>query len=76
MKIEVNHQFKFAYIWLTNDEGSDEKIRVELQPLIDEYKEKKYKFVIYFSGKQELLELTKSLLKHNKNLVCNIQEDR
>ena len=56
MKIEVNHQFKFAYIWLTNDEGSDEKIRVELQPLIDEYKEKKYKFVIYFSGKQELLE--------------------
>ncbi len=68
MKIEVNDQFKFASVWLTNEEKNNPEVREKLLPLMMEYKEKKYKFVIYESGIRDLLEQTKGLLSHNKNL--------
>lgn len=71
MNIEVNEEFKFAVVWLTNEEKENQQMRESLKPLIAEYKQKKYKFVIMESGKQNLLELTKGLLIHNKNLVIN-----
>lgn len=71
MNVEVNDEFKFAVVWLTNEEKENQKIRENLKPLMTEYKQKKYKFVIMESGKQSLLELTKDLLNHNKNLVIN-----
>ena len=71
MKIEVNHQFKFAYVWLTQEEGRDQKIKEDLQPIIDAYKSQKYKFVCFISGNQDLIELTKGLLSLNKNLGVN-----
>lgn len=71
MKVEVNDKFKFACVWLTKEEKNNEKIKINLDALIQEYKEKKYKFVIFESGEKDLLELTKSLLSHNKNLVTS-----
>lgn len=71
MKVEVNERFKFACVWLTNEEKDDEQVREKLLPLMAEYKAKKYKFVIYESGSRDLLEQTKGLLSHNKNLMAN-----
>ena len=71
MNIEVNDEFKFAVVWLTNEEKENQQMRENLKPLMAEYKQRKYKFVIMESGKQDLLELTKGLLNHNKNLVVN-----
>lgn len=68
MKVEVNERFKFACVWLTNEEKEDQQIRESLKPLMAEYKKRKYKFVIYESGDRDLLEQTKGLLSHNKNL--------
>lgn len=68
MKVEVNDRFRFASVWLTNEEKEDSQVREKLLPIIAEYKAKKYKFVIYESGSRDLLEQTQSLLSHNKNL--------
>lgn len=71
MKVEVNDQFRFAFVWLTNEEKNDQQIRESLQPLMTEYKSKKYKLVVFESGSRDLLEQTKGLLSHNKNLRAN-----
>lgn len=71
MQIEINEEFKFASIWLTNDEADDPCIMDNLKPIIEKFREKKYKFVIFYSGKRDLLNMTKDLLKHNKNLTAN-----
>lgn len=68
MQVEENEQFKFASVWLTNEEKDNADIINSLQPLIEKYKKMKYKFVIFQSGKQNLLDVTKDLLAHNKNL--------
>lgn len=68
MQVEVNEQFKFASVWLTNEEKDNADIINSLQPFIEKYKKMKYKFVVFQSGKQNLLDLTKDLLAHNKNL--------
>lgn len=71
MNIELNDEFKFAVVWLTNEEKENQQMYDSLKPLMAEYKQRKYKFIIMESGKQDLLELTKGLLNHNKNLVIN-----
>ena len=70
MKVEVNDRFRFACVWLTNEEKENQQIREKLLPLMAEYKAKKYKFVVYESGNGDLLEQTKELLSHNKNIAC------
>ena len=69
MEVEVNDRFRFASVWLTNEEKDNPQVREKLQPLMD--KEMKYKFVIFESGSRDLLEQTKGLLSHNKSLVAN-----
>lgn len=76
MQIEVNEQFKFASVWLTNDEKNDADIMESLQPVIQKYREMKYRFVVFQSGTQNLLELTQGLLAHNKNLAQNNPNDK
>lgn len=71
MNIDVNDEFKFAIVWLTNEEKENQNIQDSIKSIMAEYRQKNYKFVIMESGRQDLLELTKSLLNHNKNLVVN-----
>lgn len=70
MQLEVNDKFRFVSIWLTNEEESErDRYIQELQEQIDDYRSKKYKFVVYYSGTGDLLQLTGDLLSHNKNLI-------
>ena len=71
MKVEVFDSLKFACVWLTKEESENQEIKESLKPLMAEYKAKKYKFVVYHSGKSNLVEQTKDLLRHNKNLALN-----
>ncbi|MCI8785562.1 MAG: hypothetical protein HFI84_02750 [Eubacterium sp.] len=75
MQVEVNEQFKFASVWLTNEEKDNADIIDSLQPLMEKYKKMKYRFVVFQSGGQNLLDLTKDLLAHNKNLDKNSTDD-
>ena len=60
----VHDDEKYVEIWLTNAESQDTVLREGLKPLFKEYKQKKYRVVIFSSGKGDLLTLTKDLLKH------------
>ena len=66
--IEVNSVFMFACVYLTSEEEADLETEVKLAPLIQKYRSMKYKFIVMHSGKEDLLELTKALLSHNKNI--------
>ena len=68
MNVTVNTQFKFASVWLTKQEQNDPNIEEEIDKLAKKCKSQKYKFIVYKSGKRDLVELTKGLLAHNKNL--------
>lgn len=64
----VHDDMKLVEIWLTKAESEDEAVNRELEPLYAEYKKKKYRVVVFRSGKGDMLELTKDLLKHNLEL--------
>lgn len=64
----VHDDMKLVEIWLTKAESEDEAVNRELEPLYAEYKKKKYRVVIFSSGKGDMLEFTKDLLKHNLEL--------
>lgn len=70
MQIDINTDFKFASVWLTKDEIDNQEIMNSLEPYIADFRARNYKFVIYQSGKEDMVELTKALLKHNKNLAA------
>ena len=69
----VHDDEKYVEIWLTNAEAQDTVLREGLKPLFKEYKQKKYRVVIFSSGKGDLLTLTKDLLKHT--LVVNVRKE-
>ena len=64
----VHDDMKLVEIWLTKAESDDDVFRRKLEPIFAEYKKKKYRVVIFSSGKGDMLELTKDLLKHNLEL--------
>ena len=64
----VHNDMKLVEIWLTKAESDDDAFRRKLEPIFAEYKKKKYRVVVFSSGKGDMLELTKDLLKHNLEL--------
>jgi len=66
MEICVKDSLKIVEVWLTNVEQGDAALRKSLQPLFDEYKQKKYKVAVFESGRGDLLYNTAGLLLHNR----------
>ena len=64
----VHDDMKLVEIWLTKAESDDDVFRRKLEPIFAEYKKKKYRVVVFSSGKGDILEFTKDLLKHNLEL--------
>ena len=64
----VHDDMKLVEIWLTKAESDDDAFRRKLEPIFAEYKKKKYRVAVFSSGKGDMLELTKDLLKHNLEL--------
>ena len=60
----VHDDMKLVEIWLTKAESDDDVFRRKLESIFAEYKKKKYRVVVFSSGKGDMLELTKDLLKH------------
>jgi len=66
MEICVKDSLKIVEIWLTNAEQGNAALRKSLQPLFDEYKQKKYKVAVFESGHGDLVDATAGLLLHNR----------
>ena len=65
MEMNVHDEAKYISIWLTRDEAANSELREKLKPLYAEYKQRKYRVVVFESGRGDLAILTQDLLKHN-----------
>ena len=76
MRIHMDEEKRIAEIWLTKAESDDPAVEARLKPFYKECKDHKYLAVVYRSGKESLLETTKDLLRHNRNLDVHPQPVR
>ena len=76
MRIHMDEEKRIAEIWLTKAESDDPAVEARLKPFYKECKDHKYLAVVYRSGRESLLESTKDLLRHNRNLDVHPQPVR
>ena len=76
MRIHMDEEKRIAEIWLTKAESDDPAVEARLKPFYKECKDHKYMAVVYRSGRESLLETTKDLLRHNRNLDVHPQPVR
>ena len=76
MRIHMDEEKKIAEIWLTRAESDDPAVEARLKPFYKKCKDHKYLAVVYRSGRESLLETTKDLLRHNRNLDVHPQPVR
>ena len=70
MMLEVCEKNRIVYYWLTCEEKADEDLQNELQVKYKEWKQKAYKVCTFVSGGGNLVDLTKELLIHNKQVLA------
>ena len=68
IELIIHHEQKYVSVWLTKAEASDLNLRESMKDLYQEYKKKKYRVVVFESGRGDLPTLTRDLLKHNIEL--------
>jgi hypothetical protein len=66
----VCEEKKIAYYWLSKEEKENHELRQSLRPEYGEWKKKGYKVCVFLSGKENIVELTKELLIHNKEVLA------
>ena len=76
MRIHMDEEKRIAEIWLTKAESDDPAVDARLKPFYKECNDHKYLAVVYRSGRESLLETTKDLLRHNRNLDVHPQPVR
>ena len=76
MRIHMDEEKRIAEIWLTKAESDDPAVEARLKPFYKECKDHKCLAVVYRSGRESLLETTKDLLRHNRNLDVHPQPVR
>ena len=68
IELNIHDEQKYVSVWLTKAEATDPTLRESLKSLYSEYKQKKYRVVVFESGRGDLPTLTRDLLKHNIEL--------
>ena len=68
IELNIHNDQKYVSVWLTKAESADPALKESLKSLYSEYKQKKYRVVVFESGRGDLPTLTRDLLKHNIEL--------
>lgn len=68
MRISVSEEPKLVCFWFGNDEQPDAEN--DFSSINIEYRNNGYKTVVFRSGKGDLVENTKQLLLHNKEIIA------
>jgi hypothetical protein len=66
MEVIVDDKFKIVEVWLTKAESSSEEVKNDLKPIYEEYAKRKYKTVVFHSGKGSLEDNVETLVRRNK----------
>ena len=69
MKIEVLDKEKMVCVWLSHADQENPAIQERLKPLYREYRQKKYFVSVFYSGKDDLEEMTRELLLYNRKII-------
>ena len=69
MQISIDNKVKYISVWLSHQDINDPSTELEINKLVEEYKPKKYRVVVFESGNRDLLECTADLLVHNKGVA-------
>lgn len=68
MQISIDNKVKYISVWLTHQDMDNPDTECEIKKIIEDYRSKKYKVVVFKSGNRDLFECTVDLLKYNKNI--------
>ncbi len=69
MKVEVFDDKKLVCVWLSHKDQNNPSLQERLKPLYREYKQKKYFISVFFSGHEDMEELTRDLLQYNRKKI-------
>ena len=69
MTLEICEKTRIAYYWLTREEDEN-GTKEMLKPAFVKWKTEGYKVCVFISGTGNLVDLTKELLIHNKELAA------
>lgn len=72
MQIDVSHQTKLTTIWLTRTEQQDPTIKVQLDKIYADCRNKKYTVAVFHSGSNDLYRQTSGLLCYNRRRSAQI----
>ena len=75
MKCEIIIEKKLFCIWLNRNESAAPEVPVLLKPLYQKYKAINYTVVVFRSGNQDLLKLSSELLRYNRRLFAEREEE-
>lgn len=64
--MDVQEATRTVYFWLTNEDQRNEGLQRKLKVLYRDYRAKGYMPVVFWSGREDLTELTWDLLLHNR----------
>lgn len=70
MTLEVCEKNRIAYYWLSREEKDNVDIQNKLKDKYGEWRSKGYKVCTFVSGSENLVDLTKELLIHNKLIIA------
>ncbi len=76
MEINVRDDRKIVEVWLTREEQQDQASMVQLKPLYQQYRNKKYIVAVFLSGTQDLAEETGALLRRNRRRSAELEVKR
>ncbi len=76
MEINVRDDRKIVEVWLTREEQQDQASMVQLKPLCQQYRDKKYTVAVFLSGMQDLAEETGALLRLNRRRSAELEVKR
>ena len=69
MKIEVFDENKMVCVWLNHADQKNRAIQNQLKPLYQDYKQKKYLVSVFYSGHEDLEQLSRDLLQYNRKKI-------
>lgn len=70
MCIEVSENEKIVYYWLSKQERDDLELRKAIKTEQREWKIKGFHVCVFLSGNESLIDNTKELLLHNKEVIA------
>lgn len=76
MEINVRSESRIVEIWLTGEERQDAKLREELKPLYQRYKDQGYLTAVYESGDQDLWKAASDLLCYNRKRIAQLEVEQ